>query len=258
MTPATIVFLIAVCATVLLAPRRWALLAVIAALMFLSQKHGADVFGLRMSPGRFLEIAGFIRVVSKQEFEWSQLNPLDRAVIVAYAYVTTVYLLRLALGYGTSTDIEMASPLAKFGEFIDVLLIYITFRGLIRDEQDIKWVLQRSVMLLIPFVGAVLVERWTGQNPLEIFGAIPTVWFDADGDRIRCYGSFSHPSLLGTFGASFAVMYVGLGMASTRQVLGWIGVLLCAAIVVLSGSGGPVTMLMVGLLDGSAGRSEQR
>jgi hypothetical protein len=248
MTPVTLLCVIILCATVLLAPRRWALLAVIAALVYLSQKHGVDVFGLRMHPARFLEIAGFIRVVSKQEFEWSQLNRLDRAVIVAYAYMATVFLLRSALGYGTSADIKMVSPLAKFGEFIDVLLIYITFRGLMRDEQDLKWMLQRSVMLLIPFVGAVLMERWTGQNPLAIFGAIQAVWFDADGDRIRCYGSFSHPSLLGTFGASFAIMYGGLAMATTRQVLGWVGTLLCIVIVVLSGSGGPVTMLMVGLL----------
>ena len=66
MTPVTFVFVILSCATVLLAPRRWAMLAVIAALVYLSQKGGVDAFGLRMYPARFLELAGFIRVVSKR------------------------------------------------------------------------------------------------------------------------------------------------------------------------------------------------
>lgn len=248
MTPLIFVIVVILCAIVLLAPRRWALLAAIASLVYLSQQGGVDTFGLRMYPARFLELAGFIRVMSKHEFEWRQLNRLDRAVIAAYAYVTFVFILRSALGFGTSADIKMTSELSKLGDLVDVLLIYITFRGLIRDEQDFKWLLQRLVMLLIPFVGLVMVERWTGQNPLAILGAHPTAWIDDDGARIRCFGSFSHPSLLGTFGACFAVTYLGLAMASTSRVLGWVGVILCVAIVFLAGSGGPVTMLTVGLL----------
>lgn len=246
MTPITSVCLIIICITVLFAPRRWAMLAVIATLMYLSQRGGVDVFGLRMFPFRFVEIAGFIRVVSKHEFKWSELNRLDRIVIAAYAYVTIVFVLRSALGFGTSVNVTLTTPLSKIGEFVDVLLAYTMFRGLMRDEQDIRWLLQRTVMLLIPFVGVVAIERWTGQNPLYIFGGAPTVWIDAEGGRIRCFGSFSHPALLGTFGASFALMYVGLALASTRQVLGWVGVVLCVAIVVLAASGGPLTMLMVG------------
>ena len=247
MTPTTVVFTLIFCSTVLLAPRRWAILAVIAALVYLPQSGGVDAFGLRMFPARFLELAGFIRVISKHEFQWRQLNRLDWVIITAYAYVTIIFALRSAVGSGALTS-TMATPLSKFGEFVDMLFMYLTFRGFIRDQQDIKWVLQRSVTLLLPFVGVVFLERLTGHNPLAIFGAEPTVWIDEEGGRIRCYGSFSHPALLGTFGASFAVMYVGLAVASTRQMLGWVGISLCMAIVVLSGSGGPVTMLMVGIL----------
>lgn len=248
MTPVTLACVIILCIMVLLAPRRWALLAVIAGLVYLSQRGGVDAFGLRMYPARFLELAGFMRVITKQEFQWRDLNRLDWTVISAYAYVMIVFVMRSTLGFGTSSGITMTTPLSKIGEFIDVLLTYTTFRGLIRDEDDIKWITQRSVMLLIPLVGLVLVERWTGQNPLAIFGAIPTVWIDEEGGRIRCFGSFSHPALLGTFGASFAVMYVGLAMGSTRKMQGWVGFYLCVAIVVLSASGGPLTMLIVGLL----------
>jgi hypothetical protein len=129
-----------------------------------------------------------------------------------------------------------------------VLLTYFTFRGLMRDQRDVRWLFQRLVMVLVPFVGAVLVERLSGQNPLAILGAHTTVWIDVDGARIRSFGSFSHPSLLGTFGASFAIVYVGLAMASKGKVLGWTGVLLCLAIIALSNSGGPVGMLLVGLV----------
>lgn len=221
--------------------------AVITGLVYLSQQNGVDASGLRMFPARFLELAGFLRVVSKREFQWRKLNRLDRVIISAYAYVTIVFVLRSALGYGASTS-TMTTPLSKFGEFVDMLLMYTTCRGLIRDEHDIKWVLQRLAILLMPFVGVLLVERWTGHNPLAILGAEPRVWIDDESDRIRCFGSFSHPALLGTFGASFAVMYMGLVLASARQAVACFGVLLCVAIVILSGSGGPVTMLIVGIL----------
>ncbi|MFO1204698.1 MAG: hypothetical protein U1E63_02985 [Burkholderiales bacterium] len=142
----------------------------------------------------------------------------------------------------------MTTPLSKTGELVDALLTYITWRGLLRDERDLKWVLQRFLVVLIPFVALVGLERLSGTNPLAALGAIPQVWVDEEGGRIRCFGSFSHPSLLGTFGASFALMYLGLALGSRRSMVGWAGLVLCLAIVVLSASGGPLTMLMVGLV----------
>ena len=58
-------------------------------------------------------------------------------------------------------------------------------------------------------------------------------------------GSFSHPALLGTFGAGLAAMYVGLAAARGQRAVGAVGLLMCFTIVLLANSGGPLTMLVV-------------
>ncbi len=196
-----------------------------------------------MFPGRFLELAGAVRVLGRREFQWRDVGRLDRAVIIAYAYVTLMVVLRAAFGYGTSADIKMATPTSKIGEFIDVLLLYVTFRGLIKSPSDIRWLLVSTVPLLLPFVGLLWIERTTGANPLAAIGAIPRVWIDADGGRVRCMGSFLHPALLGTFGAGLAAMYIALlGTKSCRR-WGMFGLAASIATVLLANSGGPLTML---------------
>ena len=243
MTPATIAILAILCAGVLWAPRRFALLALMTSMIYLSQRNGLDIGGFRMHPGRFLELAGAVRVIGRREFQWRDLNRLDRAVLIAYGYVTLMVLLRAAFGYGTSADIKMATPTSKLGELIDVLLTYVVFRGLIKTPSDIRLLLIRTVPLLLPFVGLLWIERTTGANPLAALGAIPRVWIDADGGRVRCMGSFLHPALLGTFGAGLAAMYIAISGVKSCRRWGMLGLAASVAIVLMANSGGPLTML---------------
>lgn len=69
------------CAFVLFGPRRYAELAIFVAILFLSTRGEIYLGGLRMHAGRFIELAGFLRVLSRCELAVIKIGPLDRAVI---------------------------------------------------------------------------------------------------------------------------------------------------------------------------------
>jgi hypothetical protein len=247
MTPLAAAFLSILCAIVLFAPRRYALLAIFAGILFLSYRGGVNLGGLRMHAGRFLELAGFVRVMYRGEFTKAQFGPLDRAFVVTYSFVTLMFLLRTI--FGPASAIAMVTPLSKTGDFVDVVLVYFTFRGLVKNLNDVRWLFERGVVLLIPLAISLAVEKATYRNPLVVLGSMPAVWIDdVDGGRIRCYGASSHPALLGTLGAWLAIVYVGLALSRESRKTGMLGLGLSVAIVLFANSGGPLTSLMAGML----------
>ena len=60
-------------------------------------------------------------------------------------------------------------------------------------------------------------------------------------------GSFRHPDLLGTLGAAFLPLYLGLAFANAKRAFALLGAGLCLGIVFFSNSGGPLSAAVVGL-----------
>lgn len=245
MTAASALVLFALAIPIVVGSRRSALLALVAGTMFLGQGVSFNI-GLNIYPMRFLVLVAFIRVLKRREMTFSGLNELDRAFLGAYGFAVVVYLIRTAMGYGTSESISQTSNLSKFGGFCDTFLGYFAFRGLLRGVDDLKHFLIRLPLLLLPYVGSLAVERMSGTNPLGMLGGPPNMWLDAEG-RARCFGSFAHPSLLGTFGASFLLLYVPLFFESSTRMRATIAIGCCLAIVGLANSGSPVSFLILGL-----------
>jgi hypothetical protein len=237
--------LLALAAAIYFGSQRTALLALVAGTMFLGQGASFDL-GVTMYPMRLLVLVAFIRVLRRDEMTLSAFNGLDRAFIGAYAFAVTMYLIRTAWGYGTSDAISQTSNLSKIGGFCDLFFGYFAFRGLLRSTADVMGFLLRFPVLLVPYVGSLVVERVTGINPLDIVGGAPEMWFDAEG-RSRCLGSFAHPSILGTFGASFLLLYVALLFDPSTRLRASFAIVLCLAIIGLANSGSPVSFLALGL-----------
>jgi len=245
MNAASTLVLLALSIPIIFGSQRTALLALVAGTMFLGQGVSFNI-GLNIYPMRFLVLVAFLRVLRRREMVFSGFNELDRAFIGAYAVAVSMYLIRTALGYGTSEAISQTSTFSKVGNFCDMFLGYFSFRGLLRGTDDLKYFLLRFPLLLLPYVGSLIVERLSGANPLSILGGPPYMWLDAEG-RARCFGSFAHPSLLGTFGASFLLLYVPLFFERSARMRATIATGLCLAIVGLANSGSPVTFLILGL-----------
>lgn len=215
---------------VLAAPRLSAALGMVAGVLFLTQDVQVHLGGINMFASRFLELAGFVRVLSRGEFSFSRLSRVDRLFLWFNAYTVGAYLLR-----GGS------EPFSIIGGAVDYVFTYFAFRGLIRNVEDLRWILLRTLALLLPYVAIVLVESYSRFNLFSLLGGGSEVW-EREG-RVRCIGSFRYASLLGTFGAVMAPMYFAMVLDRGTRWAGWAGVALSVLIVWLSNSGGPMMAL---------------
>ena len=111
-----IVLLVVVC----VAPRRWALLAMMAGVFFLTQGHSVDVAGVNLYPVRFLEVAALSRVLVRRELTWSRLNQIDVTLLLLYNYTALVWILRSP----EVTGQQLASAL-------DPTICYLALRALV-------------------------------------------------------------------------------------------------------------------------------
>jgi hypothetical protein len=219
---------------VLVTPRRWALVAMMAGVLYLPQHQALDFLTLDLMPLRLLEVAALIRIAMRQELDLSKFNAIDGAVLLVYGYATVVFLLR-----SDTRQLELT------GWLVDSTFCYFIFRGLIRELEDLRWFLRVFVFLLSPYVALLAVETLTRSNPFAVMGGELSF---VRGDRIRCAGSFRHPILLGTLGAAFLPLYVGLALARSSRVPGLMGIALCLAIVWFSNSGGPLGAAAGGMI----------
>jgi len=221
---------------VVFAPRRWAVLAILGGVLYLTQGQSIDVLGINIFPSRFMEVAGLSRVIVRRELSLTGFNRIDRAMLILYSYATIVYLVR-------STEPQ----LFQIGLAVDAIFCYFTFRGLIWTIEDFRWILRGFLILLMPYTVFVSIEMLTGHNAFAFMGGIIENSLIRSG-RPRCWGSFRHPILLGTFGASFLPLYIGLSFANKNRIHGFIGAGFCIVIVVASNSGGPLTSFITAVV----------
>lgn len=228
--------LVTLIVVVIFGRRRWALIGMMAGVLYLTQGAKVEVFGINLFAMRFLELAGFTRVMAKREFTFSKLNDIDRALFLLYLYSTTVFLIRSEEGRAY-----------QIGTTVDVILCYFTFRGLIQNIDDFRWLLRFLPVLLIPYVSLLTIESITNRNPFALVGGSVEAFGFRDG-RPRCLGSFRNPDLLGTLGTSFLPLYIGVLLSAKYRLQGFIGTVLCSGIVWFANSGGPVSAAGVALV----------
>lgn len=198
------------------------------------------VAGFSLYPVRLLLLIALVRIIAKRQFPLSDLNKIDRVVILLYVYIITVFLIR------SNEDVVYA-----IGTGVDALLSYFVFRALFRTIDDVKWFLYGLVALLVPYVVLLWIETTTTQNLFAAVGGVELalggdIWF-RDG-RLRATGSFGHPSLLGTFGGTFLAIYIGLWFTRSNRVAALLGSVMCLAIVGASNSGGPAVCVVVAIV----------
>lgn len=230
------VILVVLLYVVVALPRRGALLGMVLGVLYLTQSQSFNVFGVNMYALRFLEIAAFFRVLHRHEFSFFEMNRVDRALLWIYTFAAAVYVVRSDGG-----------SIADVAKTVDVCLTYFAFRGLMRDFQDLRWFLGAFVLALIPYVAFLAFEFFAHKNVFALLGAAPETDWLRD-ERVRCFGSFRHPSLLGSVGAAFLPLYIALFWDTSWRGKAILGILLCTAIVGFSNSGGPLSAWAFGIL----------
>jgi hypothetical protein len=223
-------------AIVLFGSKRIAVLSISAGILFLTQGLSIDFFGINLYAMRILVLFGMLRIVFRKEFNISFANPIDRYFIILYSIIVSVSILR----YTNESTYQIAAA-------ADATCSYFVFRALISDLEDMKWLLNRLAILLVPFFGAVLVERVTLQNPFVLVGANLYIADFREGIP-RCTGSFRHAILMGSFAAAFLPLYIGFSLNSHGNLKAKMGAAICVGIVFLSNSGGPLSSAVIGIL----------
>lgn len=235
MNPIGITILLFLVVVVISAPRKWALLAMMAGVLYLTEGQELQVAGFNLFAMRFLELAAFGRILLRRELSFLVFNRVDRAFVLLYSFTTIVFLLRS--GEGQAYQVGLA---------VDAFLCYFTFRALVRDLEEWRWFLRAFLILLGPYVVLVGLERVTGHNMFASMGGVADGTWLREG-KVRCWGSFRHPSLLGTLGAAFAPLYIGLAFSRADRRNAFIGIGLCLAVIGLTNSGGPIGALAAGM-----------
>lgn len=235
MHPIGVILLLVMLYFVAFSARRSALIAMVAGVLYLTQGQSIDVFGLNLFAVRVLGLVLFVRVLARREFLFSDLNRIDHAVLMLYAYTTVVFLLRSSDGHAAAIALAL-----------DACFCYFGFRGLVTREADLRWLLRILVVLLVPYVFLIGIERVTGNNPFMFMGGISGGWV-RDG-ATRCMGSFRYPVSLGTFAASFLALYIGQWHSKADRKYAWFGIGFCLWIVWATNSGGSLSAAAVALV----------
>jgi hypothetical protein len=222
---------------ILAAPRKWALVSMVVGVLYLTYGAGIQIAGCNFVPTRLLGYVCFFRVMARREFSWTQFIRTDKAFVALFVFTTLVLLIREG-GSGS-----MALALARM---LDALLTYVAFRGLIRSSEEFAWFLGILALLLVPYVAILAIERSIQRNLFDLVGSDASVWIR--DDKVRCYGSFRHPSLLGSLGACFLPLFIGLAWDRKLRNRAILGAVLCVTIVALSNSGGPISVMTVAVV----------
>jgi hypothetical protein len=203
--------------------------------LYMAQSDGLEIAGLNLFPARLLGYVCFLRVLTRREFSLTQLVRADKVFIVLYLFAALVPLVR-------AEEIK----LTYIAKMLDNLLTYFAFRGLLRLPDEFRWLLKILAVLLVPYVAILAIESATGRNLFVLVGQESNVWL-REGTP-RCFGSFRHPSLLGSLGACFLPLFIALAFDPTVRRRAIIGAVACVAIVGFSNSGSPLSLLMVAIL----------
>lgn len=221
---------------VLCGTRRWALLAMMAGALYLTQNINVNLAGLNMWATRFLELAGFFRVMSRHEFSFRQMNKIDHALLLLYVCTTMVFLLRSTTGQAY-----------QIGTAVDAFLSYFTFRGLLRNMDEFRCLLRDFVYLLAPYTLLVVIESRTGHNPFTVLGGVEGGSDWMRHGRPRCFGSFRQPDTLGMFAASFLPLFIGMACMVKERRRALIAISLLFVIVWAANSGAESAAALTGL-----------
>jgi len=236
------IFMVTMGLLVLFLPRRFAVLPIIMAVCFITLGQVINVASLHFTVFRIIIFIGFVRVIIRNEISSIRLHTIDKILI---AYVITSATAYILLRSGSSEAF-----ISQLGFVFNSLFLYIVFRSLIHDLDDINAIFKMLALIAVPIAVAMFIEKATGRNLFSIFGGVPEFTMIRDG-KIRAQGAFAHPILAGTFGATTLPFMIALwSLSKGKRLIAGLGIISVTMITVASSSSGPVMtylVIMVGM-----------
>lgn len=235
--PIGFVFTLTMGLLTLFSTRRYAAFPIIATTCFVTLGQVVYIAGLNFTMFRITIFFGLLRVFVRKEIFSIKFQMLDKLLI---AYVITSAVAYISLRGGSSEAITN-----QLGFIYNSLFTYLVFRSLLRDQQDIYMVFKMIAFATVPLAISMLIEKITGRNLFSVFGGVPELTVIREG-RLRCQGTFSHPILAGTFGATSLPFMVALWFRGEgERWIALLGLIATSVITVTSASSGPASTYIV-------------
>ncbi len=215
----------------ILAPRRGALLPILILSCFISPAQRLVIVGLDFTMVKILLLVGFVRIILRGEVRilwWTRLDTL----LVSYMLIQALlFVVRVG---------STAALVNRLGSLYDVVGLYLLFRILMRDWDDLRVVIRCLIWLSIPVAVFFLIERSTGRNMFATFGGVPEITPIREG-KLRCTGAFSHPIIAGVFWAVLMPMFmIEFWRGRGDRLLSIVGLVSCLIIILTTNSSTPL------------------
>ncbi len=229
--PLGLAILIALALSMLVVKRKSVIIPILIMACFVAPAQRIVVFGLDFNLIRILVLVGWVRVCLRGEtacFVWKSLDKL----IIAWSVSGLLAYVLLRGGAG-------GALIYKAGTLFDSLGMYFLFRCLIRDLDDLRYLLVSLLVLSLPVAFFLLWERQTGRNIFSAFGGVPE-WTMVRYGKLRAQGAFAHAILAGCFWASQLPLFIALWWQGGRKLLTLAGVMAALMIIYACASSTPV------------------
>ncbi len=231
-------FLSLACFAMIVSPRRYAVLPVIVAALYITLGQLVNVAGLHFSVLRIVIISGWLRVIFRREIDSIRMTEIDKCVLLWVIANCVIYCIQWQ---------TWAAFVNRLGFAYNALGIYFLFRILITSLDDIHLVVRLTAIAVGPLALLMLVERITGHNLFALLGGVPEMTELRDG-KLRCQGPFAHPILAGTTGAAFVPLFLMIyTKEKARRIVPIIGWIAATTITLVSVSSGPVMTFLSGI-----------
>jgi hypothetical protein len=224
-------------ALLLLLPRRYAIVPLLFAVIFIPMSQRVVISGLDFMVLRILILFGWIRIIMRSEFNPIKLNTIDKVLILWVLSSVASYTL-LWQTWGAFIN--------RLGFAYNAIGIYFLFRFLVRDFGDVERLIKALAIISVIVAICVLVEQVNGRNLFSIFGGVPEFTPERAG-RLRSQGAFGHSILAGMFGAMLMPLFVSLWMRGRDRLFAIAGAVSATIITVASASSGPWIAYLAGM-----------
>lgn len=192
------------------------------------------VLDLNFTALRVVLIAIMVRMLVRGE--WNRIPPssLDRL----FAIWNVLRIVTFTILWFTAEAF-----INRMGLVLDAIALYYCFRSTIRELPDVVRATKVMAYILAPVAALMIVERATGFNQFSALGGVPAFSTVRDG-IVRSQGPYSHPILAGTVGAIWLPLFLGLWKFRAARLASVTGILSGLAMVMTSGSSGPIMTLL--------------
>ncbi len=234
LTPATLILTVILLLAILVVPRRFVLVSIIAGAVFVPADQGIEISGMSFYVSQLMVIAGVLRLAVRGEIRPLKLNYFDKLFLAWLLVGAVVYIILWG---------QVSAVIFKCGRLLEGIGLYWVFRQTIRSWDDVKAAIFGLGMCCVVISPFVLLEYVRGDNPFKILGRVIT---DVREGRYRCQATFPHSIMLGLFWANATALFVGLwrGRSKGNNFLYILAVCASVFIVMASASSTPVVTLI--------------